>query len=87
MLFALLQFATNLRSPESEVLVEEAFKLWSVALAAMPTLNPAMTMLLPNMAAILVRGKDNTAAFQILESYLLLGAGEWVCRVGHPPNT
>eukprot|EP00877_Chromochloris_zofingiensis_P005848 jgi/Chrzof1/15264/UNPLg00659.t1 len=41
----------------------------------MPTLNPAMTMLLPNMAAILVRGKDNTAAFQILESYLLLGAG------------
>lgn len=31
--------------------------------------------LLPRMGALLRRGRDNTAAFQILEGYLLLGGG------------
>lgn len=74
--FPLLQYATNLRSAEAEVLVEEAFRLWAVALASLPSVPPALLQLLPNMGAILRRGRDNTAVFQILESYLLMGAAE-----------
>jgi hypothetical protein len=32
--FPLLHFATSMGSPESECLVEEAFRLWSVTLSA-----------------------------------------------------
>ena len=71
----LLAHATNLRGPESEVLVEEAFKLWSAVLSSSFTVPPPMLALLPSMSQILRRGKDNSAAFQILEGYFVLGAG------------
>lgn len=74
-LYPLLNYATDLRGPEGEVLVEEAFKLWAVTLSACSTVPAPLLSLLPNMAILLRRGKDNTAAFQMLESYLLLGAG------------
>jgi len=72
--YPLLHYATSLGSPESECLVEEAFRLWSCALSALPEVPPPLLGLLPHLAAILARGRDNTAALGILESYLLLGA-------------
>lgn len=40
--------------------------------AVEPSVAPQLVSLLPNMARLLQRGRDNTAAFQILEAYLLL---------------
>lgn len=40
---------------------------------------PELTALLPQLAALLARGRDNTAALPILESHMLLGAAQrWV---------
>jgi len=73
-IFPLLQYSTNLGGPESECLVEEAFRLWNTTISSMPEVTPQLLELLPNLSAILRRGKDNAAVFPILESYLLLGA-------------
>uniref|UniRef100_A0A7S3VSI4 Importin N-terminal domain-containing protein n=1 Tax=Dunaliella tertiolecta TaxID=3047 RepID=A0A7S3VSI4_DUNTE len=73
--YPLLQYSTSLSTPESECLVEEAFRLWSCSLSAVPEVPQELILLLPNLAAILKRGKDNTAVLPIVESYLLLGAG------------
>eukprot|EP00798_Chlamydomonas_sp_ICE-L_P013523 gene13523-19388_t len=70
----LLQHATNLGTPESECLVEEAFRLWNTTICSSSCVAQPLLMLLPNLERILRRGKDNAAAFPILESYLLLGA-------------
>lgn len=40
-----------------------------------PQVPQELILLLPNLAAILKRGKDNTAVLPIVEAYLLLGAG------------
>ena len=74
-LYPLLSYATDPRNPEGEVLVEEAFRLWAMTLSACQNIPQPLLQLLPNMGTLLRRGKDNTAAFQILEAYLLLGAG------------
>eukprot|EP00879_Flechtneria_rotunda_P029048 GHRR01031307.1.p2 GENE.GHRR01031307.1~~GHRR01031307.1.p2 ORF type:complete len:102 (+),score=19.17 GHRR01031307.1:234-539(+) len=74
-MYPLLNYATNLSNPEAEVLVEEALKCWGVALAVEPSVAPQLVGLLPNMSQLLKRGKDNSAAFQILEAYLLLQVG------------
>jgi hypothetical protein len=71
-MYPLLSYATNLQNPEVEVLIEEALKCWGVALAVEPAVAPQLVGLLGNMSHLLRRGKDNSAAFQILEAYLLL---------------
>jgi hypothetical protein len=71
-MYPLLSYATNLQNPEAEVLIEEALKCWGVALAVEPAVAPQLVGLLGNMSHLLRRGKDNSAAFQILEAYLLL---------------
>jgi hypothetical protein len=71
-MYPLLGYATNLSNPEAEVLIEEALKCWGVALAVEPAVAPQLVGLLGNMSHLLRRGKDNSAAFQILEAYLLL---------------
>jgi hypothetical protein len=48
--FPLLQFATNLRNPESEVLVEEAFRLWNTTISSLTAITPELLELLPNLA-------------------------------------
>ncbi|MEW5315516.1 MAG: hypothetical protein WDW38_006938 [Sanguina aurantia] len=73
--FPLLQHSTNLSGPESECLVEEAFRLWNTALSSLPEVTPQLLELLPNLSAVLRRGKDNAQVFPILENYLLLNAG------------
>lgn len=73
--YSLLQYSTNVRGPEGEVLVEEAFKLWNAVLSSAPEVPQQLLDLLPSMSSILRRGKDNTAVFQILEGYFILGAG------------
>ncbi|WIA23852.1 hypothetical protein OEZ85_013510 [Tetradesmus obliquus] len=75
-MYPLLGYATNLHNPEAEVLVEEALKCWGVALAVEPAVAPQLVGLLGNMSHLLKRGTDNSAAFQILEAYLLLQAGQ-----------
>jgi hypothetical protein len=48
-----------------------------VLVAVEPSVAPQLVSLLPNMARLLQRGRDNTAAFQILEAYLLLQVSHW----------
>lgn len=74
-LYPLLQYATDPGSPEADVLLEEALKLWAVVQGAAPAVSQQLVDLLPRMAALLRRGRDNTAAFQLIEGYLLLGGG------------
>jgi hypothetical protein len=74
-LYPLLQYATDPASPEADVLLEEALKLWAVVQGAAPAVSAQLVELLPRMAALLRRGRDNTAAFQLIEGYLLLGGG------------
>jgi hypothetical protein len=74
-LYPLLQYATDPGSSEADVLLEEALKLWAVVQGAQPTVSQQLVNLLPRMAALLHRGRDNTAAFQLIEGYLLLGGG------------
>jgi hypothetical protein len=74
-LYPLLQYATDPGSSEADVLLEEALKLWAVVQGATPTVSQPLVDLLPRMAALLRRGRDNTAAFQLIEGYLLLGGG------------
>lgn len=74
-LYPLLQYATDPSSSEADVLLEEALKLWAVVQGAQPAVNQQLVDLLPRMAALLRRGRDNTAAFQLIEGYLLLGGG------------
>jgi hypothetical protein len=74
-LYPLLQYATDPGSGEADVLLEEALKLWAVVQGATPAVTPQLIELLPRMAALLRRGRDNTAAFQLIEGYLLLGGG------------
>ncbi|KAG2494047.1 hypothetical protein HYH03_007693 [Edaphochlamys debaryana] len=63
-------------SPESEVLVDEAFRLWSVTIASLPAVPPPLRELLPNAAALLRRGRDAAALLPLLEAYLLLDAAD-----------
>ncbi len=65
---------------ESEVLVEEAFRLWTVTLGSLPCVPAPMRELLPNAAALLRRGRDAAALFPILE---VRGGGG---RAGAPPR-
>jgi hypothetical protein len=45
------------------------------------TVAPQLVGLLGNMSHLLRRGKDNSAAFKILEAYLLLQVCQtWYCR-------
>ena len=74
-LYPLLQYATDPSSPEADVLLEEALKLWAQVQGATPACSAQLVELLPRMAALLRRGRDNTAAFQLVEGYLLLGGG------------
>ena len=74
-LYPLMQYATDPSSSEADVLLEEALKLWAVVQGATPAVNQQLIDLLPRMAALLRRGRDNTAAFQLIEGYLLLKGG------------
>jgi hypothetical protein len=49
------------------VLVDEAFRLWSVALGSLPAVPPPLRELLPNAAALLRRGRDHAALLPLLE--------------------
>jgi hypothetical protein len=53
--------------------------------AVEPAVAPQLVNLLPNMANLLARGRDNTAAFQILEAYLLLQVSFSRLRLGLEP--
>jgi len=75
-LYPLMQYATDPASSEADVLLEEALKLWAVVQGATPTVSQRLVDLLPRMAALLRRGRDNTAAFQLIEGYLLLGGAQ-----------
>lgn len=72
-LYPLLQFATSTSVGEGEVLVDEALRLWAVAMTAAPNVTHALQELLPNLIRILSRGRDNSTVLAILEAYLLLG--------------
>lgn len=54
-----------------QVLIEDALKLQSAVLSASTSLPPALQQLIPNLMAILQRGKDNAAVFQVLEGFLV----------------
>ena len=54
-----------------QVLVEDALKLQNAVLSASISLAPALQQLIPNLMAILQRGKDNAAIFQVLEGFLV----------------
>ncbi|GIM13019.1 hypothetical protein Vretimale_16222, partial [Volvox reticuliferus] len=74
--FPLLKYSTRVGSPEGEVLVDEAFRLWSVTIASLPVVPPQLRELLPNAAALLRRGRDAAALLPLLEAYLLLDAAD-----------
>ncbi|KAG2435256.1 hypothetical protein HXX76_007334 [Chlamydomonas incerta] len=74
--FPLLKYSTRVGTPEGEVLVDEAFRLWSVTIASLPSVPPQLRELLPNAAALLRRGRDHAALLPLLEAYLLLDAAD-----------
>lgn len=49
------------------MLVDEAFRLWSVTIASLPSVPPQLRELLPNAAALLRRGRDHAALLPLLE--------------------
>ncbi len=49
------------------MLVEEAFRLWSVTISSLTTVPSELRELLPNAAALLRRGRDAAALLPLLE--------------------
>ena len=72
-LFPLLTHATDASLPESEVLIEEALRLWRAVLGATDQIPFEFVNLMPNLWKILERGKDNAAAYAVIEALLLGG--------------
>ncbi|KAK9845638.1 hypothetical protein WJX84_002303, partial [Apatococcus fuscideae] len=75
-LFPLLTHATDASLPESEVLIEEALRLWRAVLGATDQIPFEFANLMPNLWKILERGKDNAAAYAVIEALLLGGIAD-----------
>ena len=75
-LFPLLAHATDPSLPESEVLIEEALRLWRAVLGATDQIPFEFVNLMPNLWKILERGRDNAAAYAVIEALLLGGVAD-----------
>lgn len=82
MLFPLLAHATDASLPESEVLIEEALRLWRAVLGATDQIPFEFANLMPNLWKILERGKDNAAAYAVIEALLLGGVADMTAVCG-----
>ncbi len=82
-LFPLLAHATDPSLPESEVLIEEALRLWRAVLGATDQIPFEFANLMPNLWRILERGKDNAAAYAVIEALLLGGVADMKAVCGH----
>ncbi|KAL3137525.1 hypothetical protein ABBQ38_004810 [Trebouxia sp. C0009 RCD-2024] len=80
-LYALLQKGLEGSPAEQEVLVEDALKLLNATLSASSTLAEPLQSFLPNLMAILQRGRDNAAVFQVLEGYLVTASPHLVAAM------
>lgn len=71
-----------------QVLIEDALKLLSAVLSASTSLAPALQQLIPDLMAILQRGKDNAAIFQVLEGFLVTADADLARAIlqGHLPQ-
>lgn len=71
-----------------QVLIEDALKLQNAVLSASTSLAPPLQQLIPNLMAILHRGKDNAAIFQVLEGFLVTADADLARAIlqGHLPQ-
>lgn len=68
--YPLLMHSTNLNNPQSEVLIEDALKLWDIALVLQPEIPRPLLDLIPQLINLVSSGKNVDQCLLLVDNYL-----------------
>ncbi|XP_019623720.1 PREDICTED: importin-11-like [Branchiostoma belcheri] len=78
-LLPVIQFSTDVTQPPHVYLMEDGVDLWHVTLQSATSVTPELLQLFNNMPALLELGSETLrVCFSIVDSYVLLGPGEFL---------
>ncbi|XP_078607197.1 importin-11-like isoform X1 [Branchiostoma floridae x Branchiostoma japonicum] len=78
-LLPVIQFSTDVTKPPHVYLMEDGVDLWHITLQSSTSVTPELLQLFNNMPALLELGSETLrVCFSIVDSYVLLGPGEFL---------
>lgn len=83
LLFPILTYSTDISQPDELNMLEDGMQLWQAALRHAPNMVPQFMHLFHHLVPIMERNFDHLlVAMKIIESYILIGGGEFLHHHG-----